>query len=341
MAEYRIGLIGCGGRQHAHVPAFRALGNCTIVAAVDRVATLREEFCAKHQIPAAYETVTEMIEAERPDIVTVVTRAVWMKEPVLEAIAAGVRGILLEKPFGVDLEDSRAMLAAAEERGTALCVNHQYRFFDHADRMRELLAGGDLGEVEYYRSISAIKLHGQGTHMIDFVRYLHGDRPFAWALGTFCGDSSFDAKQPGPDFDVGVLQFDDGVPLYVEAGPGSSRTPYPDEQLNLYADAVCTRGRVWFGLSKGLRIWYPDGRYEEDTASWPAISEPAQVRLVESLLHTIEIGEIGRCDARYALATQEALCALLASGLEHRRVTFPPEIAPRLMERVRAALSGG
>ncbi len=338
MAKYRVGLIGCGGRQNAHVAAFRAVENCEIVAVADLVEELRDPFAQRHHIPAAYPSVKEMIEDAGVDIVTVVTRAIWMREPVLDAIGAGVKGVLVEKPFSVNIEDSRAMLDAAEEAGCALLVNHQYRFFDLADQMRKIVLSGDLGEVEYFRSISAIKLHGQGTHMIDFVRYLYDDRPFSWALGNFAGKETFDAKQIGPDYDIGVLTFDNGVPLYVEAGRGSMRAPYPENGLNLYADVVCSKGRIWFGLSHGLRIWWAGGRYEEVPGSWPEMSEPAQVRLVQSLIHTIETGEFSRCDARKAYRTQEALCALLESALMHEKITFPVNVEPGLMERIRRCL---
>jgi len=134
------------------------------------------------------------------------------------------------------------------------------------------------------------------------------------------------------------LMFEGGIPLYVESGRGSSRAPYPDNNLNLYADAVCTRGRIWFGLSHGLRIWWPEGKYEEVEGKWPAIGEPAQVRLVESLIENMEGGEESRCHARRAYGTQEALCGLLESALRHDKVSFPLEIEPGLMQRVRRTL---
>ena len=38
---YRIGLIGCGGRQNAHVEAFESVEQCEIVA----VADLNQKIC--------------------------------------------------------------------------------------------------------------------------------------------------------------------------------------------------------------------------------------------------------------------------------------------------------
>jgi len=338
MAKYRVGLIGCGGRQNDHVKAFREVSDCEIVAVADLVEEARNGFAEKHNIPKAYPSTKEMIEKENIDIVTSVTRPLWAKVAVLEAIQAGVKGILMEKPFGVNIEEAKAMLDAAESAKTTLLVNHQYRFFDVAEQMRQIILSGELGDVEFFRSISAIKLHGQGTHMIDFVRFLYDDRPFSWALGNFAGNGSFDAKQIGPDYDVGILMFDNGVPMYVESGSGSTQAPYIGNGLNLYADAVCTKGRVWFGLSHGLRIWRNDGGYEEVPAKWPDISDPAQVGLVQSLICTIETGEIGRCDARKAYATQEGMCALLESSVTHQKVQFPVNIPPDLMERVRASI---
>ena len=171
MAKYRVGLVGCGGRQNAHGAAFREVAECEIVAVADIVEEARNSFAEKHDISATYASVTEMIEQAQVDIVTVVTRPIWMREPVLEAISAGAKGVLMEKPFSVNIEDSRALLQAAEQAGCALLVNHQYRFFDIAEQMRDIVQSGELGEVEFLRSISAIKLHGQGTHMIAFEHY--------------------------------------------------------------------------------------------------------------------------------------------------------------------------
>ena len=159
-------------------------------------------------------------------------------------------------------------------------------------------------------------------------------------MGNWTWKGSFDAKHVGPAYGAGVVAFDDGCPLYVEAGRGSTQAPYHGNQLNLYADVVCARGRIWFGLSHGLRIWWPDRRYEERPGDWPKMSDPAQVRLVQRLVETIETGKPGLCYARMAYATQEALCALLESGLSHRKVTFPVDIEPDRMERVRQRLGG-
>ena len=338
LTNYRVGLIGCGGRQNTHVSTFRQVGNCEIVAVTDWNQNVADEFAEKHDIPATYASADEMLQKMDLDIVTIVTRPKLMYGPVMEVMNSDVKGVLMEKPFGVNIEDSKAMLEAAEKSGNTLIVNHQYRFFELTERMRQILLLGQLGEVEYFRAISAIKLHGQGTHMIDFVRYLYDDRPFGWALGNFTGKETFDAKQIGPDFDVGVVAFDDGIPLYVESGQGSMQAPYLGNGLNLYADAVCTKGRIWFGLSHGLRIWWPDGNYEEVHGSWPEISNPAQIRLVENMIDTMENGTENRCHASKAYATQEALCGLLESGLTHQRVSFPLDIAPDLMERVRVAV---
>lgn len=340
MAKYRVGLVGCGARQNSHVPAFREVPECEIVAVADILEEARNSFSQKYNIPKAYPSVKEMIRDAKVDIVTVVTRPEWMKEPVIDAMQAGVKGILMEKPFGVDIEDAKAMLDAAEATGTALLVNHQYRFFEITDQMREIVLSGDLGEVEFFRSISAIKLHGQGTHIIDFVRYIYDDRPFKWAMGNFAGKQSFHAKQIGPDYDMGIIVFDNGIPIYVESGQGSTQAPYPGNNLNLYADVVCTKGRIWFGLSHGLRIWRRDGKYEEIPGSWPQMSDPAQVKLVESLIETIETGKISRCDAKKAYATQEAMCAMLESALTRQKVSLPLNIAPGLMKRVEASLGG-
>ena len=144
MTNYRVGLIGCGGRQNAHVSTFRQVENCEIVATTDWNQSVSDKFAKKHDIPATYASVEEMLQNVDLDIVTIVTRPKWMYGPVMEAMNSNVRGILMEKPFGVNIEDSKAILEAAEKSGKTLVVNHQYRFFELTERMRQILLLGQL-----------------------------------------------------------------------------------------------------------------------------------------------------------------------------------------------------
>ena len=68
MKNYRVGLIGCGGRQNAHVSTFRQIKNCEIVAATDWNQNVSEEFAEKHGIPTTYVSVEEMLQSVDLDL---------------------------------------------------------------------------------------------------------------------------------------------------------------------------------------------------------------------------------------------------------------------------------
>ena len=75
---YKVGLIGCGGRQSAHLEAFRDNLSCEVVAVVDINPQIGQAFAEKHDIPQSFISVNDMIRLSEVDIVTVVTRPKWV-----------------------------------------------------------------------------------------------------------------------------------------------------------------------------------------------------------------------------------------------------------------------
>jgi predicted dehydrogenase len=67
---------------------------------------------------------------------------------VRQALASGLH-VLVEKPLAVTLDETRAMIAAAEEADRLLMVSQNYRFRRSAMTARQLLTDGFLGEVGY------------------------------------------------------------------------------------------------------------------------------------------------------------------------------------------------
>lgn len=62
------------------------------------------------------------------------------------ALAAG-KAVLCEKPLSTSVADTERLLAAAEASGLPLVEAFKYRFGPFPDRMRQIVAGGDLGEI--------------------------------------------------------------------------------------------------------------------------------------------------------------------------------------------------
>lgn len=64
-----------------------------------------------------------------------------------EALAAGLH-CLIEKPLAATLDDARALLEAAKRSGRLAMVSQNLRFSRGARTVRELVGGGEIGQIE-------------------------------------------------------------------------------------------------------------------------------------------------------------------------------------------------
>lgn len=67
-------------------------------------------------------------------------------EWTLRALAAG-KHVLCEKPFALDSGEAEEAISAARDGGLALMEGFMYRFSPQTARLKELVRGGELGEV--------------------------------------------------------------------------------------------------------------------------------------------------------------------------------------------------
>ena len=145
-----------------------------------------------------FQTVDEMLEDEKVDIVDICAPNYLHKEVLEKAIKKG-KYIYCEKPLTTDLESAEQIKALIEETGYKKTsrVTFEYRFVPAIMRAKQLIENGDIGKIihfnfRYYgsefldpkRPISwqSTKelsgggvLYALGTHSIDLIRYLVGD----------------------------------------------------------------------------------------------------------------------------------------------------------------------
>ncbi len=87
---------------------------------------------------------------------------------IAEAALALGKPVLCEKPLGASLEDSRAMVAAAEASGTVNMVGFNYIRTPASQFARHLIADGAIGDITWFR----------GEHTEDF--YADPEAPATW-----------------------------------------------------------------------------------------------------------------------------------------------------------------
>jgi predicted dehydrogenase len=174
--ELGIGLIGTGFMGKAHAFAYRAalaafpdipVPRLEMIADVDEGLASR----AAHQYGFARSSASwrDLVSDPRVDVVSITTPNIFHKEMALAAIAAG-KHVHCEKPLSPTLDDSLAMVEAAEKAGAVTQVGFNYIKNPLLKMVRDMVAAGELGEITGFR----------GIHAED---YMHDpDSPYSWRI---------------------------------------------------------------------------------------------------------------------------------------------------------------
>lgn len=91
-------------------------------------------------------------------------------ENVLRAVKNG-KDVLVEKPIALDVVDAECQVQAAREYGRILMVGHILRFHPAFEKISELVANGELGDVCYIYShrLGFGKFHTQSDALWDLA----------------------------------------------------------------------------------------------------------------------------------------------------------------------------
>ena len=147
----RWGVIGAGSISAQWVGCLRACAGAQVTAVAAREAARAERFAGRHGIPKAYGSYEALVAADDVDIVYIGTITRCHREHTLLAIAAG-KHVLCEKPLAENVEDARAMHAAARAAGVMLQDAMWTRFFPAVEHARAAIEAGAIGEVVLVQS---------------------------------------------------------------------------------------------------------------------------------------------------------------------------------------------
>lgn len=141
----RVGIVGTGFGARVQVPGFRAAGfEVTAICSAhpDRARAAAEQA----GIPAAVDTVNELVDRDDVDVVCVSSPPTLHREHTLAALAAG-KHVICEKPMARDAREAREMLATAERAGVVHAIDHEFRYAPARSKVKELLEANAIGDV--------------------------------------------------------------------------------------------------------------------------------------------------------------------------------------------------
>ena len=153
--KLRTALIGSGWWGKNILKEAIASGRCQVVALAD-VDTNILEISAEQvndlngDSPKTYRDYRELLEKEKPDIVIIATPDHWHALNTIDALKAGAH-VFVEKPTGHTINESKAMLKAAQESGRVVQVGLHRRIGPHHVNGMKFLKSGAVGDVGMVR----------------------------------------------------------------------------------------------------------------------------------------------------------------------------------------------
>jgi len=143
--NYRIGIVGIGGISTMHARAIGDLPNATLVAGVCRTEEKGVKFAAEFNCNW-HPSVEQMLDADKPDVVTITTPSGAHLEPAKACAARGVH-VLCEKPLEITTARVDEMIDAANKGGVALGGVFQSRFDPALNVIRQAVTEGRFGQI--------------------------------------------------------------------------------------------------------------------------------------------------------------------------------------------------
>ncbi|HYN90208.1 MAG TPA: Gfo/Idh/MocA family oxidoreductase [Ardenticatenaceae bacterium] len=329
--------VGCGARAQAHIAAMLDSGAVDVVALCDVDAERLHAAGEKFGITCRYHDLAEMVQAEQPELVDIVTPPTIRVEIVEAAVAAGAPAILIEKPLALTPSEAHHLVELGREHLVA--VNTQYRWMPHWQRFWTVLGNRELGEVRLLRASTRTNLLEQGPHILDLVQNaaaLCGLPDPEWLLAACDGKEYF--GQLAVPADTSATIGLGAARLHFNAGPSAPEVPgetvyWYQQQIEVIGD----RGRLWVSLNQGWRLWRA-GHFEEGETAWPANDGEAQRALFVELRDSLHAGPDAwrEFPTRVEVAgrNSDVLFGCYASALGEGRVTLEGPWSETLIEKI-------
>jgi predicted dehydrogenase len=251
-----MGLIGCGGITEYHLKAYKSAGynvvalcDCSEAKAINR----QREFFPQATV---YSDHRALLKQDAIEIVDIATHPAERVKLVEDALHAG-KHVLSQKPFVLDLDEGERLADLADKVDRRLAVNQNGRWAPHFSYLRQLAAGGHLGQMmaahlavhwdhnwtagTAFDNVRHLILYDFAIHWFDIVTQM---LPGATPLTVFATNKRAPGQKSIPalmgqamiEFDTAQasLAFDGSVPFgpldrtYVAGTKGSARSEGPD-----------------------------------------------------------------------------------------------------------------
>ena len=244
---YRAALIGLGRiadtiddetvgsgwlEPFSHMGSYMDVPEVLVVGAADRFPEQRAAFGQRWGVPEEklYESYQEMLERERPDIVSICTHVAPRAEITLDIVRmvregrTGVKCIWVEKPMAVSLQEADSMVEACRDAGVVLMLNAMRASDVYYRRARSLIDEGALGRMLQITAHGSGPLAHMGVHWLGAMCVLAGgSERVSWLVGE--AESDEKANSGGDLAGNAYLAFEKRRPGFLPDAAQAARPP--------------------------------------------------------------------------------------------------------------------
>ena len=146
-----LAVVGCGYWGPNLVRNFVSLPNCRVKAVCDvdgsRLSHISSLF-PQIETQTDYECI---IKDPEIDAIAIATPVRYHYEMARKSLLAG-KHTLIEKPMAANVKECAELIDLSHKNGLKLMVGHTFIFSPAVRRIKEIVAAGDLGEIQYIRS---------------------------------------------------------------------------------------------------------------------------------------------------------------------------------------------
>jgi predicted dehydrogenase len=196
MRSLRGAAIGAGYFSGFQMEAWSRIPEVQICAVCDLDEEKARAAQARFQIAAGYTDWKQMLEAERPDFVDVVTPPPTHSEICGFAAKRGIH-IVCQKPLAPSFAEAAGIVAQTRSAGVRFMVHENWRWQPWYRRIKEIQSAGTIGEFThihvltrlgdgwsedaylarqpFFREYPRLSVYETGVHFIDTFRYLLGE----------------------------------------------------------------------------------------------------------------------------------------------------------------------
>ncbi len=230
----RIGVLGAAAIvPMALTDPARAVPEAQILAIAARDPKRAQAFARKHHISRVHQTYSDLLADPELDAIYNPLPNSLHAEWTIRALQAG-KHVLCEKPFASNAQEAEAMARVAQETGLILSEAFAYRYHPLTGRVKEIMAGGELGNVRhieayfcfllpspknirYQYELAGGSLMDSGCYPVSLIRFLAEAEPSVDRAQARLFTSQVDHKMSTD------LSFADGRTAHLECNMLSPR----------------------------------------------------------------------------------------------------------------------